>query len=139
MEVRLNQVITIQPEIIYETDGGEQALGNLRVHSVSTPLSLLFTTPDPGNNRVRSYFQIGGYYTYSFAGKLNELAIDLNSDLNTGFNNQHYGLLIGGGLEVFNFRMGFTHKTSFTDFMQADGADGNMRLNGNYFTMGWAF
>jgi len=136
LETRITQWISLQPEVIYETDGGEQDLGNMRTHSISTPVSLLITSPDPGNNGVRGYYQIGGYFTYSFAGKLGSSSMDFAND----YNNQQFGLIIGGGIEVFNFRMGYTHKQSFVDFLQtSDPDDGNMRLNGSYLTIGWAF
>ncbi len=132
LETRITQWLTIQPEVIYETDGGKQGAGNLRMHSVSTPVSLLLTSPDPKNNGVRGYYQIGGYFTYSFAGKIGDDPIN--------YTQQQYGIIMGGGIEVMNFRMGYTHKQSFVDFLQtADPEYGNRRLNGSYVTIGWAF
>ncbi len=138
LETRISQWISIQPEVIYETDGGMQDDGNivnLRTHSVSTPVSLLITSPDPGNNGVRGYYQLGGYFTYTFAGKLGSSSMDFSAD----YNKQQFGLIMGGGIEILNFRMGYTHKRSFVDFLKTDGPEGNIILNGSYFIIGWAF
>ena len=135
LETRITQWLALQPELIYETEGGMQDLGKLRMHSVTVPVSLLFTSPDEGNNGVRGYFQVGGYYAYSFAGKVGGSSVDFA----TVYNQQQYGLIMGGGFEIYNLRIGYTTKQSFVDFLQTDGPDGNMRLKGSYFTLGWAF
>lgn len=134
MEVRISQVLTLQPEVIYMTEGGKQTAGNLRLHSVTTPLSLLITTPDPASMNVRGYFQAGGYFSYTFAGKLGST----NMDFDTEYRDQNFGILIGGGMEIMNFRMGYTRMISQQNLMKDTGA-GNMLLNGSYVTIGWAF
>lgn len=135
LELRLAQWLTLQPEVLYETKGGQQAGGALRTHAVTTPVSLLFTSPDAQNNGVRGYFQAGGYYSYAFAGSMGGTALDFN----TLYNNQTYGLILGGGMQIFNVRIGYTARHSFVDFLQTPGPDGNTRLKGSYFTIGWAF
>lgn len=135
MELRLAQFLTLQPEVYYMTTGGEQLPGNLRTHEVTVPVSLLFTSPDPEGNQVRGYFQVGGYYSYSFAGAIAGTAMDFTNE----YNQMTYGLVLGGGMEVYNLRMGYTAIHSLSDLMQTAGADGNIRLMGNYFTIGWAF
>ncbi|MCA1747267.1 MAG: M28 family peptidase, partial [Bacteroidales bacterium] len=46
IETRLTQWLAFQPEVLYEWSGSRISGGRLRTHSLTTPVSLLITTPD---------------------------------------------------------------------------------------------
>ena len=60
-----------------------------RTHSITTPLSLLITSPD--DDMVQSYFLVGGYYSYHIGGKVNDSSLDFQND----YKNQEFGLSYG--------------------------------------------
>lgn len=133
-QTRITDWLAIQPEVFYEWGGSQNAAGNFRTHSVTVPVSLLFTTPDPGNNGVRVYYQMGGYYSYSFAGSLGGADLDFANE----YNETDFGYVIGVGLEIRNFRIGYVSSTSVTNRF-LDAADGNLKGHGNFARIGWAF
>jgi hypothetical protein len=134
LETRITQWLAIQPEVLYEWGGSQHAGGTFRTHSVTVPVNLLFTTPDPGNNGVRFFYQLGGYYSYSFAGSLGGTELDFASE----YNDADYGYVIGVGLEIRNFRIGYVSITSMTNRLQ-DEAVGNLKGHGNFARIGWVF
>jgi len=157
LETRIAQWLAIQPEVLYEFSGSQYVGGNLRTHSVTVPVSILLTTPDPGGNGFRAYYQVGGYYSYAFAGKhqgdnlnfqtLEERNIfdesDVPADFDPPYNGQDYGFIFGAGMEIMNFRMGYVFQSSLVDFTTnlpfINSIQADTRLKGSYLRIGWTF
>lgn len=135
LQTRVSQWLSIQPEIVYEWSGSQVAGGKLRTHALTVPVSLLITSPDEEGYGVRAFYQVGGYYSYAFGGNDRGTALDLTND----YNATDYGLVFGFGLEIMNFRMGYMFKRSMTDFTINDVPDQDVRLNGSFLKIGWAF
>lgn len=133
-ETRITQWLAFQPEVVYSLAGSQSAAGKLYTHNVMVPMSFLFTTPDEGFG-VRAYYQIGGYYNYSFAGNDGGAALDFG----TQYNQEDYGIIFGAGFEMMNFRIGFVSVLSSMDFILNDSPDVDARLSGSYARIGWAF
>ncbi|MEZ5071782.1 MAG: M28 family peptidase [Bacteroidales bacterium] len=111
-QLRLTKNFTLQPEVLYETKGSQHADGNFRTHSLTTPVSLLFTSPSMSG--VRSYAQFGGYFSHHFGGRLGGTAIDFENT----YANQEYGLVFGGGLEVMKVHMGVVVQRGISSLYQ---------------------
>ncbi len=138
LELRLTQWLALQPEVLYEWSGSRLEGGKLRTHSVTAPVSLLFTTPDKQGSGVRGYCQIGGYYSYAFGGNIHyddgtSVAVDYLND----YSDMDYGVTFGFGLEIMNFRMGYVWQRSLIDFTTGDETE--VRHAGSFFKLGWAF
>lgn len=133
-QTRLTQWLCVQPEVMYEWCGSQVEGGALHTHAVTVPFSLLLTTPDQGFGS-RAYYQMGGYYSYAFAGNETGTALDLIND----FSQTEYGVLFGFGFEVMNVRMGYVFKRSLVDFTVNDIPDRDTRLYGSFFRVGWVF
>lgn len=140
METRLAQFLAVQPEVLYEWQGSQVADGKLRTHAVTVPFSLLLTTPDKTGMGVRGYYQVGGYYSYAFGGAVNyddgtRETLDFQSD----YTQTDYGFIIGLGMEIMNFRMGYGFHKSMVDFTIGDDPDHDIRTTGFFIKVGWVF
>ncbi len=134
MQLRVNEYLSIQPEALYEWHGSQHELGKLRMHSVTTPLNLLFTSPDPSGYGVRAYFLAGGYYSYHFAGNIEGNDIDFDRE----YNHQGFGLAFGSGMEVMKVRIGFLYKTGLGSLLQDETA-GKIKTEGYFFSFAIMF
>jgi aminopeptidase YwaD len=134
MQLRVNEYFSVQPEVLYEWHGSKHELGKFRMHSVTAPLNLLFTSPDPSGYGMRSYVLAGGYYTYHFSGTIDGNDIDFDTE----YNNQGFGLAFGAGMEAMNTRIGFLYKTGLTGLLQ-DEASGKIRTEGYFFSFAIMF
>ncbi|MEX0982244.1 MAG: M28 family peptidase [Bacteroidales bacterium] len=138
LETRITQWLALQPEVLYEWSGSRVSGGRLRTHSVTAPVSLLFTTPDEQGNGVRFYSQIGGYYSYAFGGNIhNDDGTSVPVDYISDYSDTDYGLVFGFGMEIMNFRMGYVWQRSLVDFTADQTHD--VRHAGSFFRLGWAF
>lgn len=138
-ETRLAQWLAFQPEILYAWSGSRVDGGKLRTHSVTAPVSLLFTTPDKQGSGVRGYYQLGGYYSYAYRGITRyDNGTSASVDFDNACNDRDYGFLSGFGMEIKNFRMGYLWQRSLSDFTKGDPST-DVRRNSSYFRIGWAF
>ena len=114
------------------TKGSKHANGTFRTHSVTTPLSVLITTPDNGG--FRAYFQLGGYYSYHFGGTLGNDPIDFQ-DIYTP---HEYGITYGIGFELMNVQWGLYLQKGLSGLLQ-DQAGPDMMNDNVYFMLGYIF
>jgi hypothetical protein len=136
LETRITQWLALQPEVVYTWSGSQVSGGILRTHAVTVPVSLLLTTPDERGMGVRSYFQLGGYYSYAFAGQENGTPLDFADE----YNDTDYGMVIGVGMEIMHVRVGFVYQGSFVDFTtDTDFNRYDVRLNGSFAKLAWVF
>lgn len=130
--IRLTGNLSLQPEVLYETKGSEHSTGVFRTHSLTTPVNLLLMTSE--NEYVRSYFEIGGYYSYHFGGSIAGTPIDFEND----FNNQEYGLTFGAGFEVMKMaQVGIYFQRGISDLNQVAG--NRISHENIYFKLGFLF
>lgn len=131
--LRAASFLTIQPELLYETRGSEYPGGNYRTHSVTVPLNLLITTPDH-SGMVSTYLQVGGYYSYHFAGKAGGDHIDFQDT----YHRDEYGLTYGFGFEIMRFQYGIYFQRAFSGLYR--GQDEEKVIHEQvYFLMGFTF
>jgi hypothetical protein len=139
LETRITQWLALQPEVVYAWSGSQVSGGKLKTHSVTVPVSILLTTPDERGMGVRSYFQLGGYYSYAFAGQEYGTPLDFVNK----YNDTDYGMVIGMGMEIMHVRVGFVYQNSFVDFTKFDQGSSvfnqDVRLNGSFAKLAWVF
>jgi aminopeptidase YwaD len=140
LETRLAQWLAIQPEVLYEWQGSQVAGGKLRTHAVTIPFSLLLTTPDNTGMGVRGYYQVGGYYSHAFGGAVNyDDGTRETLDFQSGYAETDYGFILGMGMEIMNFRMGYGFHKSMVDFTTGDDPNQDIRTTGFFIKVGWVF
>ncbi len=62
--IRATRFLTIQPQVLYETKGSQHVDGKFRIHAITAPVNLMFTSTDDA--MVQTYFLVGGYFSYHF-------------------------------------------------------------------------
>jgi hypothetical protein len=132
--LRLTKRLVIQPEVQYETIGSKTALGNMRTHAVITPCNLLFDLLRKNTLDNHIFLVFGGYYSHSFAGRIDGKKIDFNNQ----YNSNDYGLNYGISFEVVGIQVGFLAKQGLTNILK-QGADGDIRNTALYMTLGFRF
>ena len=95
-------------------------------------MNLLLTSPE--SSGVSTYFQLGGYYSYHFAGKLDKLKIDFQDE----FLNYEYGITYGFGIQVSNIQWGLYIQNGLSDLNRADDVS-KMSYENVYFMLGFTF
>lgn len=131
--IQATRFLMIQPEVLYETKGSQSWDGNIRTHSITTPLNLLLATPDEGY--FRAYLQLGGYCSYHFAGKDAGNSMDFDSK----FKRNEFGITYGIGMEVMNtVQMGLYFQRGLSTLFQDPDAPNTVNQN-IYFMMGFMF
>ena len=134
-QLKITKHITLQPEVLYSTLGSLHQTGHSRVHSVTTPVSLLLTSAMNQNGvQERLHASIGGYYSYHFAGAINKVAMDFDNT----YEQSEIGIVYGLGLEVMKVCVSVNFKHGFTNIMQGDD-NGTVNNRAMYFTLGYMF
>ncbi len=122
----------LQPEVLYETKGSRHTDGVFRTHSLTTPLNLQFLTTE--NESVRLFFQVGGYFSYHFAGNISGTPIDFVND----YNDREFGITYGAGLEILKMvQMGIYYQKGLTDLNRLP--DNRIVHENIYFQLGYLF
>lgn len=102
-QIRLSNVFSLQPELLYQSRGSEHAWGILRTHEFTVPLNcrirLFSVMEDMFENQV--FFAIGPYYSYRFEGKVGANKMDFDND----FNREDIGVQLGFGFDIMNTQL----------------------------------
>jgi hypothetical protein len=130
--IQATSFLMIQPEVLYSSQGSQTEPGNVRSHSLTTPVNLLFATPDEGYFRM--YLMAGGYYSYHFGGKYGENPMDFDTEFTT----HEFGISYGIGMEAMNVQMGLYYRRGLSDLFQ-ESADTKVIHQNIYFTLGFMF
>ena len=133
INVRAARFLSIQPELLYETKGSEHPDGNFRTHSLTVPLNLLITTPDNRGSGLRTYLQLGGYYSRHFTGKVGGRDIDFLEV----YNRDEYGITYGFGFEIMRFDYGIYFQRALSGLFRDQ--DQKVIHEHVYFQMGFTF
>jgi len=132
LQIRPIPVLVIQPEVLYESRGSRHPDGRFRTHAITAPLNLQFSSP--GSGMFRSYFQVGGYYTYYFGGSVGGDRIDFEDT----YRDQEFGISFGLGFEIMNIQWGVCFRNGLTGILQDEDA-GRIVSENIYFTLGYTF
>jgi aminopeptidase YwaD len=132
--LRITPHLSLQPELLYETKGSQHAEGTYRTHAVTVPVNLQFTLAE--ESMIRSYIQLGGYYSYHLGGKLGNEPIDY-----TGTYTPHeFGFTYGVGFEVMQVQFGFYSQQGLTSILNGSDETGSAILPQSiYFMLGFVF
>lgn len=74
-QFRINNIFTVQPELLYNYNRSLTADGKFRRHSITLPINLQAGFLDDVSHRL--YYLGGAYGQYSFAGKAGDQTLDL--------------------------------------------------------------
>ena len=133
-DIRITRFLTLQPEVLYGTAGSQHPDGKFRAHSVTVPLNLLISNPRRRGGGMRTSFQIGGYYSYHFAGNTDNGAVDFTAE----YNDREYGISYGFMFQVMRLQYGVRFQSALSELYR-DG-DAERVLPGQvYFLMGFTF
>ena len=132
---RLSRRIYFLPELLYETKGSQYDGGNIRTHAITTPVSFGFSSS--GDGFVRTWAQLGAYFSYQFAGRYGDQSIDFETE----FKQQEYGICYGIGLEVMNkVQIGIYFQTGLSNLSQDNNPAGwDLAHQNIYFVTGFVF
>lgn len=95
-QIRLNDHLSIRPEMNYLTSGCKGNFATFRMHCVQIPIQVLFTTSQ--QKPMGLYVKAGGYYSYHFAGKVEGQSLNFDRDIDI----HQYGWLWGLGCWLGN-------------------------------------
>ncbi len=132
--LRLSKRFLLQPEILYESLGSKTANGNMRIHAINTPCSILFDMISADMADSHLYLFFGGYHSYAFAGKVGAKKVDFDNQINR----TDYGINFGISMEVMQFQLGFTVKQGITDLLNSK-VPGNIRTRAGFLSLGYKF
>ena len=132
--LRLTDRLALQPEILYETMGSRHPEGTFRSHAITVPLNLQLTLAE--ESFVRSYVQLGGYYSYHIGGKVGDSSIDYQES----YNPHGFGLTYGIGFEVMQMQVGLVVERGLNSILQvSDPEPSPVFPRSILFTIGWTF
>lgn len=116
-QIALSNSFSLQPEVQYMYYGTKSKDGNIRLHSIEVPLSILLISP-PGQSRVS--FAFGGYYNYLLGGTIDGTKLDW---IKNEYNRSDVGLSFSFGIEVFNVQLNYRFKSGFINFYKIEPKD----------------
>ncbi|MGW8316616.1 MAG: M28 family peptidase [Bacteroidales bacterium] len=132
--LRLTDRLALQPELLYQTGGSRHQEGTYRTHALTVPLNVQFTLAE--QSYVRSFVQLGGYYSYHFGGKLGDNSIDYAAI----YTPHEFGLTYGVGFEVMQVQVGLVVERGLNSILQpADPELSPVFPRSISFTIGWTF
>ena len=124
----------IRPEVYYEYVGARRPDGDIATHGITVPLNLAVQTSPSAMQGITIF--AGPYFNYKFSGKQGKDQIDFDNT----FNRNETGVNLGIEMKLAYIRLGFTHRSAFTNFSQTKNADGeHIRNRASYFTLGITF
>ncbi len=130
--IRLSGHFKLQPEVLYEITGSQHNNGVFRSHSITTPLSFQMLSSE--DSYVRTFAQVGGFYSHHFGGNISGTPIDFDNS----YNRNEFGISFGAGLEVMKMvQLGIYYQKGLTDLNQLP--DNRMMQETIYFQMGFMF
>lgn len=132
-QFRLSKNFLLQPEVLYSTIGSKHQDGEFRMHSVTTPVSLVASVGVDPSIDLRFYGSFGGYFGYHFAGCANKQALDFDKQ----YDPIEMGLVYGFGFEFNSVLVSINFRNSLTNMLVTE--DDKMRNRAVYFTIGKMF
>lgn len=105
-QIKLNNFISVQPELIYQTNGSKGNYAKFRIHSLNTPINLMLTTSQ--QKPLGLFVKGGGYYSYNFTGNVEGQNLSFDNDIEKNIFGWTYsfGFWLGnrGALELTFYR-----------------------------------
>lgn len=131
-KVRLAEHFSLKGEIDYEYKVGKRREGELFTHSITTPITLF--TKVTVQNVMELSAGIGGYYTYSFAGGINNLP-----NVFSLYSPHEYGLQAELEMRTGVILFGLQWKFAINNVMKNAAFNDLSRNRGVIFKIGYIF
>lgn len=125
VQVHVGKMFTIQPEVLFQSDGSKSAEGNFRRQSMVVPLNVHFNLVNQYGGLIKAYLLAGGYYLHSFSGKNGDTDLDFDNEFNT----DDWGVNFGLGTDIKNWQVKSTWNYGITDLSKI--------CNVEIYPMGW--
>jgi aminopeptidase YwaD len=132
--INLVSRFSLQPEVLYETMGSDNTDGKFRTHAITTPVNILISFAGNKDFETWSYFVLGAYYTYNFAGKKGSHNIDFEDT----FDPYEYGLNAGFVINMSKIQIGITRKIGLSNLYR-DKKNGTIQNSAILGTLGFNF
>lgn len=120
-QMNIGKRITLQPEVLFESDGSKSDVGTFRRQSIYIPVNLHFNIVNEYGGMFKFYPFAGGYFKYSFDGKNGENKLDLEND----YNKQEWGMDLGVGADMMKFQTTITWRQSLSELSRDNSIDIN--------------
>jgi aminopeptidase YwaD len=133
IQMQMGKRITLQPEILYRSDGSKIADGSFRRQTLTVPLNVHFNLVDEPAAQAKIYVLGGGYFMYSFNGKNGGEDLDFDHL----YEDQEWGYDLGLGMDVMGFQVTYTWQRSLTNLAKTDGS--KIIPTGWYISAGYKF
>jgi aminopeptidase YwaD len=121
MQLHVGKRITLQPEVLYQSDGSKSEEGIFRRYSLYVPVNLHYNIVNEYDGLFKVYPFAGGYFIYTFDGKNGEDKLDFDND----YNNQEWGMNLGLGMDIKKFQAKITWRRGLSELSRNDENDIN--------------
>ena len=111
LQMHIGKFITLQPEAQFQSDGSKSPEGTFRRKSIVVPVNLHFNIMNEYNGLYKVFPFAGGYYLFSFNGKLGGNDIDFDES----YSKNEWGLNFGLGFDVMDWQVKFTWRRALTN------------------------
>jgi hypothetical protein len=111
LQMHIGKFITLQPEAQFQSDGSQSSDGTFRRQSIVVPVNLHFNIMNEYNGLYKVFPFAGGYYLFSFNGKLGGNDIDFDES----YSKNEWGLNLGIGCDITDWQVKFTWRRALTN------------------------
>ena len=125
MQMHLSKRFSLQPEVLYRSDGSKSPEGTFSRQSIAVPVNLHFNFAHEPSVQMKSYVFAGGYFMHSFAGKNGGNKLDLDQL----YRDEEWGYNMGLGFDIMDWQLTYCWQQSLTNLSKAEG--------GKLFPAGW--
>ena len=132
-QMNIGKRITLQPEVLFESDGSKSGAGTFRRQTLCIPVNFQYNIVNEYGGRFKIYPLAGGYFKYSLNGKNGGNKLDFENE----YNRKEWGMDLGLGMDVMNFLVNLTWRQSLTDLS----SDNTIDINSSawFFSVGYKF
>ncbi len=114
-QFHFSRSLSLQPELLFDLNGGRYEGGDYRRTSITAPLNLQWDLSSKENSD-RAFIFAGGYYRYHLGGKVDGSSIDYELD----FRKEEYGFSFGFGVEELDFfELSLTMRRAVNDVLRS--------------------
>jgi aminopeptidase YwaD len=132
--MNMGKIITLQPEVLFESDGSKSNSGTFRRQSVCVPLNLHINLVNEYGGMYKFYPFVGGYFKYSFSGKNGGDELDFEKE----YNKREWGMNLGIGLDMMKFQAKLYWQQGFSEISN-DTKKSDMFSSAWFFSVGYKF
>jgi aminopeptidase YwaD len=120
-QMNIGKRITLQPEVLFESDGSKSDAGTFRRQSICVPVNIHYNIVNEYGGMFKIYPFAGGYFKYAIDGKNGEKKLDFDNE----YYKQEWGLNLGMGTDMMKFQVKLTWRLSLSELSRDKSIDIN--------------